>query len=178
MDGKVMRIVISGCSGGGKSTLLAELAGRGHAVFEEPGRAIVKEQLASGGDALPWQDAGKFVRACIARALEQWDAGSDAGVCFYDRSLVDAFNGVEVLGLSVGDELANVFSARRYYGRVFMTPPWPEIYETDAERRHSLADAVVEYENLLRFYPRYGYEVVVLPKTATAERVSHVLANL
>jgi hypothetical protein len=31
-------VVISGCSGGGKSTLLAELARRGQAVVEEPGR--------------------------------------------------------------------------------------------------------------------------------------------
>jgi predicted ATPase len=33
-------VVISGCSGGGKSTLLAELGRRGHAVVEEPGRRI------------------------------------------------------------------------------------------------------------------------------------------
>jgi len=29
-------VVLSGCSGGGKSTLLAELARRGHSVVEEP----------------------------------------------------------------------------------------------------------------------------------------------
>ena len=34
--------VISGCSGGGKSTLLMELARRGHAVVDEPGRRIVQ----------------------------------------------------------------------------------------------------------------------------------------
>ena len=52
MPEQTVRVVISGCSGGGKSTLLAELGARGYAVFEEPGRAIVKEQLVSGGDAL------------------------------------------------------------------------------------------------------------------------------
>jgi predicted ATPase len=30
-------VVISGCSGGGKSALLSELSERGHAVVEEPG---------------------------------------------------------------------------------------------------------------------------------------------
>ena len=34
-------IILSGCSGGGKSTLLAELARRGFATVEEPGRRIV-----------------------------------------------------------------------------------------------------------------------------------------
>ena len=39
-------VIISGCSGGGKSTLLAELARRGYRVVEEPGRRIVAEELA------------------------------------------------------------------------------------------------------------------------------------
>ena len=37
-------IILSGCSGGGKSTLLAELARRGFATVEEPGRRIVIEE--------------------------------------------------------------------------------------------------------------------------------------
>ncbi len=46
-------VVLSGCSGGGKSSLLAELGRRGFATYEEPGRQVVKEQLLIGGDALP-----------------------------------------------------------------------------------------------------------------------------
>lgn len=37
-------VVISGCSSGGKSTLLAELGRRGYAVVDEPGRRIVKDE--------------------------------------------------------------------------------------------------------------------------------------
>ena len=33
-------VVISGCSGGGKSTLLSELGRRGYGTVEEPGRRI------------------------------------------------------------------------------------------------------------------------------------------
>ena len=40
-------VVISGCSGGGKSTLLAELGRRGYAVVEEPGLRIVQNQAIS-----------------------------------------------------------------------------------------------------------------------------------
>src|SRR6516165_9149624 len=47
-------VVISGCSSGGKSTLLAELGRRGHATVEEPGRRIVRQELAGDGSALPW----------------------------------------------------------------------------------------------------------------------------
>jgi len=61
-------ILISGCSGGGKSTLLDELARQGLATIGEPGRRVVRDELASAGDALPWIDALAFVRRIIAMA--------------------------------------------------------------------------------------------------------------
>ena len=63
-------VVISGCSGGGKSTLLEELARHGHATVEEPGRRIVREEMAGQGVALPWLDAVAFARRAMAMALE------------------------------------------------------------------------------------------------------------
>ena len=63
-------VVISGCSGGGKSMLLAELAQRGYAVVEEPGRRIVQQELQGGGAALPWVDPVAFARRAIAMSLE------------------------------------------------------------------------------------------------------------
>jgi predicted ATPase len=60
---------LSGCSGGGKSTLLEELRARGHPVVEEPGRRIVKQELDRGGNALPWIDAAAFARRTIDVAL-------------------------------------------------------------------------------------------------------------
>ena len=59
-------VVISGCAAGGKSTLLAEFARRGHAVVEEPGRRIVQEELQGEGLALPWVDPIAFARRAIA----------------------------------------------------------------------------------------------------------------
>ncbi len=50
------RVVLSGCSGGGKSTLLAELASRGVPTFVEPGREVVRAALAGAGGALPDRD--------------------------------------------------------------------------------------------------------------------------
>jgi predicted ATPase len=69
-------VVISGCSGGGKSTLLAELGRRGHAIVEEPGRRIVQEEISRGGSALPWLDMAAFLRRAIAVSLADRDAAS------------------------------------------------------------------------------------------------------
>ena len=63
-------------------------------------------------------------------------------------------------------------AARRYrYGRrVFLVPPWRELFAGDAERRHGFEAAVAEYEALMASYPAHGYEVVVVPRGSVRER--------
>jgi predicted ATPase len=172
-------VIISGCSGGGKSTLLAELHRRGYPVVDEPGRRIVKEELDRGGTALPWIDVAAFARRAIAMALADREAVSAAAAgnwVFVDRGLIDAAAALEhVTGETA---LKTLGEQHRYHQRVFLTPPWPEIYETDPERRHGLDDARAEYERLLVVYPSLGYEVVVLPKVSVPERADFVLAML
>jgi predicted ATPase len=170
-------VVLSGCSGGGKSTLLAELARRGHAVVEEPGRRIVREETARGGRALPWVDAEAFLRRAISMALEdRRQAGAVDGWVFFDRGLIDAISGLEEV---TGEPaLAKYGAAHRYHPTVFLTPPWPEIYETDAERTHGFEQAVAEYSRLVRDYGRLGYEILVLPKRPVQERAKFVLSHL
>ncbi len=65
-------VVISGCSGGGKSTLLAELGSRGYPILEEPGRRIIREEMRSNGSALPWVDLAAFLRRAIAIAIDDF----------------------------------------------------------------------------------------------------------
>ncbi|WP_245278109.1 AAA family ATPase [Methylosinus sp. PW1] len=90
--------MISGCSGAGKSTLLAELKARGHVVVEEPGRRIIAEETASGGNALPWGDLAMFLRRAIDIALADHVAAVEQkGWVFFDRGLVDAASALEAL---------------------------------------------------------------------------------
>ena len=170
-------VLITGCSGGGKSTLLAELAARGFSVVEEPGRRIVKEELESAGNALPWNNLAAFARRAIALATEDYSTASKhSGWTFFDRGLVDA---AAALQHATGEPLReDLLAAHRYHDRVFLTPPWPEIYENDPERKHGLADAVAEYERIEALLPRLGYDVVILPKASVSQRADFLLACL
>lgn len=170
-------VVISGCSGGGKSTLLAELAARGHAVVQEPGRRIVKEELEGKGAALPWVDLAAFARRAIEMAIaDRALAASNGGWTFFDRGLVDAATALEQ---ATGETVAARLNASHpYHSKVFMTPPWPEIYIGDAERHHSLDAAVAEYDRLTAAYPALVYEVIPLPKAPVRERADFVLGTL
>jgi predicted ATPase len=168
-------VVISGCSSGGKSTLIAELARRGHPVIEEPGRRIIREEQPRGGTALPWCDPIAFLRRALAMAREDLSAlsRSDEWV-FFDRSMIDAAVALEHLT----GETAPLGPPQRYHHVVFLAPPWPEIYVNDPERRHGLDAALAEYSRLLEAYPARGYDVVMLPKTSVVERADFILGHL
>jgi len=170
-------VVLSGCSGGGKSTLLSELRRRGYGTVDEPGRRVVKDEIANGGQALPWIDPAAFAQLAIELAIEDFrTAESLSGWVFFDRGLVDAAVAREH---TTGEHvLERLRPSHRYHPTVFLAPPWPEIYVSDPERRHGFDDAVAEYGRLERAYPALGYRVVVLPKSSVEERADLILAHL
>lgn len=167
-------VVISGCSGGGKSTLLSELAGRGYSVVPEPGRQIVKEQAAIGGNAMPWTNLDKFLDLALSRYLLQFNSQKDKQIVFFDRGIIDALQ-LEVPQPEYFRKAAENF---RYCRLVFLVPPWEEIYTADAERKHSFESAKREYDDLVIKYRNFGYEVVLVPKAPVKERADFILKKL
>ncbi|MDW4497594.1 AAA family ATPase [Sulfitobacter sp. D35] len=170
-------VILSGCSGGGKSTLLAVLAYRGFATVAEPGRRIVAEESRSGGSALPWVDPGAFARRAVDMAIADRDAARDLdGWVFFDRGLVDAAVALEhACGTPAED---TVRGHPQFHRTVFLAPPWPEIYRRDDERRHGLEEGIAEYHRLQAAYRRLGYDPVLLPKTEPQRRADFVLECL
>jgi predicted ATPase len=169
--------VISGCSGGGKSTLLAELGRRGYSVVEEPGRRIVKEELKSDGSALPWVDTTAFVpRATMMALADDESASALKGWVFFGRSLIDAASALDQV---TGEQVLAAFGqSHRYHRRVFLAPPWPEIYGTDPERRHRVGAALAEYSRLKEVYASVGCDVLVMPRVGVVERADLVVKTL
>ena len=172
-------IVLSGCSGGGKSSLLAELSRRGYAIYEEPGRQVVKEQLLIGGDALPWGNVDLFLELTISRSIHHLvEAARNDRIAFFDRGIVDQVNGYRVRGVEIPKHLSGAIEHFRYRATVFVVPPWREIFANDAERRHGFEESVAMYDALIETYKHFGYEPIVIPKTDVSPRADFVLAQL
>jgi len=172
-------VILSGCSGAGKSSLLSGLAQRGYRVFPEPGRQVIREQVHIGGDAMPGRDVLKFLDLTISRAMHHMiTAASTEVLTFFDRSIVDQVNGFGLLKIEIPAHLERAVELFRYHRRVFIVPPWPEIYRNDAERTHSFDDAVAGHTALLQTYGRLGYEPVFVPRLSVEERVDFVLRIL
>lgn len=172
-------VVLSGCSGGGKSMLLAELARRGFTVVPEAGRQIVREQDWTGGDALPWTQPVRFAELAVSRAVQALiNVAREPGPVFFDRCPVDQLAGLERLGLPVPATVSGAAARCRYNSTVFVAPPWAEIFAADAQRHHGLDAALAEYSPLRATYERLGYRLVDLPKTTVEARADFVLEQL
>lgn len=168
-------ILISGCSGGGKSTLLNALKTRGHQVVPEPGRRVVEAEQACGGNALPWTDIEAFLHRTLDLAIADHKAARDLnGPIFFDRGVVDA--AVALSHVTGKPSAADPAGEYRYSHSVFLAPPWSEIFTGDEARRHGMGEAVAEYARLEAALPAFGYSTHILPKASVEKRTAYILS--
>jgi predicted ATPase len=176
-------IVISGCSSGGKSTLIAELSHHGYTVMPEVGREIVKAQLALGNPILPWKDPVGFCELLVEKSVARYHEASNihdakANLIFFDRCFLEGISYLQTLNIANAHQYDHIVNELRYYPIIFMTPPWEEIFCEDPERQNTFKNAVAEYERLLADYVKFGYDLVILPKTSVKERYQYIVGLL
>lgn len=173
------RIVLTGGPGSGKTTLLEALAAAGHATSPEAGRAIIRRQQAIDGEALPWKDRTLFAELMLDRELEAHARAESAdGPVFFDRGVPDVVGYLSLCGLPVPAHMERAAQDIRYERRVFIAPVWPEIFGQDAERKQDLDEARRTFDAMAETYPRFGYELIELPRAPVAERLDFVLTTL
>ncbi|MBV8801673.1 MAG: AAA family ATPase [Gammaproteobacteria bacterium] len=176
-------IVISGCSGGGKSSLLSALSDHGYYTIPEVGRQIVKEQLEVNGSITPWDNPTEFCEMIITRSVAVYHQvqsikNPKKNLVFFDRSFLDGVSYYQTLKILDSRKYDHFIDELRYYPTIFMTPPWPEIFCNDDERKHSFEDAVIEYSRLLGFYASCGYKILEIPKISIKKRLQFVISNI
>ncbi|RBL89340.1 AAA family ATPase [Chitinophaga flava] len=171
--------VFTGGPGAGKTSVITALQQSGYPVVPESGRQIIQEQMAGGGQALPWVDKVLFRDRMLSTALQDFESvtAGDRPV-FFDRGIPDLVGYSRLEQLPVPAALLQYAVQLRYNQRVFIFPPWEEIYQGDTERRQDYATAVATYEAMTAAYTASGYELLVVPKTNIAGRVTFILERL
>jgi predicted ATPase len=165
------RIVLTGASGAGKTSVLCELKRRGYAVVREVARAVLQRP---GGMLLRQSDPDGFVAAIFEGELARFSATEmQEGLVFLDRGFGD------VLSMSTSNEvqrarMVEAVSILRYDGPIFQAPPWKSIYRQDDERIQSWHDAVASDAGVCAAWRKCGYELVDLPLGETVERADFV----
>lgn len=171
--------VVTGGPGSGKSSLIDRLASLRFATAPEAGRAIIRDQLAIGGPALPWADTGLFAELILSWELRSYrQAIATPGPVFLDRGVPDVLGYLYLLGADVPAHVRKAVDAFPYHRRVFIAPHWPEIYTHDEERKQSLGESERTHDAMARAYTECGYDLVPLPLTTIEERAEFVLTTL
>ncbi|KVO29718.1 ATPase [Burkholderia ubonensis] len=171
--------VVTGGPGSGKSTLIDALGRAGFARSQEAGRGVIQDQVAVDGPALPWRDRSAFAELMLGWEMRSHHLARQArGPVFFDRGVPDVIGYLRLSGLAVPAHAEAAARRFRYHRRVFIAPPWPDIYTQDAERRQDFAEAVRTYDAMVECYASYGYRLIELPRASVKARVRFVLDAL
>jgi predicted ATPase len=171
--------IITGGPGSGKSTVIDALAKRSISTMPEGGRAIIQDQFAIGGKALPWSDPGAFAELMLSWEMRSYRmALSIKAPVVFDRGVPDVLGYLRLTGLSIPSHVERAAQVFRYNRRVFIAPPWREIFQIDAERKQSFEEAQATYEAMIETYSGLGYELIRLPLISVQERVNFLLGAI
>lgn len=168
-------IAITGGPGAGKTTLAQALAANGFHHMPEAGRAIIQDQVAIGGDALPWSDCRVFAELMLSWELRSYhQARSLSATVIFDRGIPDVVGFLILSGLPVPAHVTRAAGAFRYRRQVFIAPPWPGIFIPDTERKQSFEEAEATHRIMSDVYSGLGYDLVPLPLASVSERARFV----
>ena len=171
--------VITGGPGSGKTALIDALAAAGVATSAEVGRAIIREEMAAGGSALPWTDHLAFAERMAVREVAAHQAAlGQGGTVVLDRGVPDVIGFLRASGLAIPPAIDAAARTCRYNPRVFLAPYWDAIYTADAERRQTAAEAEATQAIMARTYRDYGYTPIELPRLPVRDRVTFVLSRI
>lgn len=171
--------VVTGGPGSGKSSLLTEIRCHGYSTSGEAGRAIIQDQVAIHGHALPWDDRQLFAELMSCWDMRSYhDAEQATGTFLFDRGVPDVLGYLHLCGLPVPMHLRKAAEIFRYNRVVFIAPPWREIFHPDSERKQDFDEAVRTYQSMYETYRALGYELIELPRVSVEQRAEFVLGKL
>jgi predicted ATPase len=132
-----------------------------------------------GGNALPWGDRVRFAELMLAWEIRSYkEALAASGPVFFDRGVPDVLGYLRLIGEAIPKHLKQAAENYRYNPRVFIAPPWPEIFCQDRERKQDFEEAVRTYQAMVATYLEFGYELVEIPKASVEERVRFVVHRI
>lgn len=139
----------------------------------EAGRAIIQDQVTIGGTALPWADRKLYAELMLGWELRSYhETSSCKEPVFFDRGIPDVVGYLRVCGLEVPDHISRAADKFRYNKRVFIAPPWRDIFHEDKERKQSWEEAVATFHAMIHTYEALHYDIVLLPLVPVEERAA------
>lgn len=168
--------LFTGGPGAGKSTVIELLAKQNKLVVPEVARNIIRHQKTIKGTATHDGDRTAYTALMLERSIEDFErlTSIDASV-YFDRGLPDLYAYTMRYCGGVTETVKQAIAKYRYNPKVFLFPPWAEIYCHDTERKQSFQEAIATWEAVKEGYADCGYLTIEVPKLSVEERVQFIL---
>ena len=172
-------VVIIGGPGTGKTTIIDNLLSKGHCCYPEVSREIISEAQKQGIEQLFLEKPLLFSELLLEGRKKQFQNAKNEPhkIVFLDRGIPDVLAYMHY----IGDSYPSFFDQAcrdHNYDRIFILPPWEEIYISDDERYENYEQAKLIYNHLVETYQKYGYNLVEVPKGTVEERSNFILSQL
>lgn len=171
--------IITGGPGSGKTSIIDMLNSRGYLCVSEVGREIIQEQIKIGGDATHSKNQIRFRDLMLSRSIATFvEVREKVKPVFFDRGIPELVGYCRLIKSDIPESLRDAVKLYYYNQKVFITPPWEEIYQHDTERKQTWEEAVETYQRVAESYIEAGYQLVEIPKASILERVDYILSHI
>lgn len=97
---------------------------------------------------------------------------------FFDRGIPELLGYCRLIKASVPNDLYEAIQTFHYNQKVFIAPPWKEIYQQDNERKQTWQEAIDTYERIADAYLEIGYQLIEIPKNPVSKRVDFIFDHI
>lgn len=172
-------ILIIGGPGTGKTTIIDGLVAKGYCCYPEVSREVIMEAKRQGIEQLFLEKPLLFSELLLEGRMKQYRSALEEPhtKVFIDRGIPDVLAYMHY----IGDSYPASFDAackEHTYHKIFILPPWEEIYVSDDERYENYEQAKLIYSHLTETYEKYGYSLIEVPKATTSQRIDFILQSL
>jgi predicted ATPase len=172
-------VVIIGGPGTGKTTIIDGLLAKGYCCYPEISREVTMEAKKQGIEQLFLENPLLFSELLLEGRKKQFQnaIAESHKVVFLDRGIPDVLAYMHY----IGDSYPAFFDhacREHIYTKIFLLPPWEEIYVSDDERYENFEQAKLIYNHLTETYQKYGYNLIEVPKGTVEERIHYIINQL
>ena len=172
-------IVIIGGPGTGKTTLIDGLVQKGFCCYPEISRQVTAQAQQQGIEQLFLENPLLFSELLLEGRKKQFhDAHQEPhNIVFLDRGIPDVLAYMHYIGDSYPpffDEACK----EHIYTKIFILPPWEDIYVSDQERYENFEQAQLIHDHLVETYQNYGYKLIEVPKDTVDKRILFILDQI
>jgi len=172
-------VVIIGGPGSGKTTLIDRLTEMGHCCYPEVSREVTLEAKRNGIEQLFLENPLLFSELLLEGRKKQFSMAHNEScdTVFIDRGIPDVLAYMHYIGDSYPPAFDQACQEHKYH-KIFLLPPWEEIYQSDSERYENWEQAKLIHSHLVETYSKYGYELLEVPRDTVQNRIAFILERL